>query len=106
MIHSAQTTAIVLFGQIINRPATGLAFAPQFEQAGIVGAEAIAVAAAMCGIIMGGVMGGPIGTLLINRLVRQNQPLTSNHHNQSIINTALELLHHHVSFRSLVKLVL
>ena len=76
-------------------PATGLAFAPQFEQAGIVGAEAIAVAAAMCGIIMGGVMGGPIGTLLINRLVRQNQPLTSNHHNQSIINTALELLHHH-----------
>lgn len=76
-------------------PATGLAFAPQFEQAGIVGAEAIAVAAAMCGIIMGGVMGGPIGTLLIKRLVRHNQPLTSNHHNPSIVNTALKLLHHH-----------
>lgn len=59
-------------------PATGLAFAPQFEAAGIVGAESIAVAAAMCGIIMGGVMGGPIGTLLIRRLQANHQPLTAN----------------------------
>jgi ESS family glutamate:Na+ symporter len=58
-------------------PATGLAFAPQFEQAGVVGAEAIAVAAAMCGIIMGGIMGGPIGTLLIRRLQQQGLPLTA-----------------------------
>lgn len=48
-------------------PATGLAFAPQFEAAGIAGAEAIAVAAAMCGIILGGVVGTPAGTWLIER---------------------------------------
>ena len=48
-------------------PATGLAFAPLFEQAGVVGAASIAVAAAMGGIVMGGVVGGPVGTLLIER---------------------------------------
>jgi ESS family glutamate:Na+ symporter len=48
-------------------PATGLAFAPQFEQAGVSGAAAIAVAAAMVGIVSGGLIGGPIGTLLIER---------------------------------------
>ncbi len=48
-------------------PATGLAFAPQFEQAGVRGAAAIAVAAAMVGIISGGLIGGPVGTLLIER---------------------------------------
>ena len=48
-------------------PATGLAFAPQFEKAGIVGAEAIAVAAAMCGILCGGLLGSPIATRLIHR---------------------------------------
>ena len=58
-------------------PATGLAFAPQFEAAGIVGAESIAITAAMCGIIMGGVMGGPIGTLLIRYLEKHKQPLSS-----------------------------
>ena len=48
-------------------PATGLAFAPLFEQAGVVGAASIAVAAAMGGIVLGGVVGGPVGTLLIER---------------------------------------
>jgi glutamate:Na+ symporter, ESS family len=48
-------------------PATGLAFAPQFEAAGLVGAEPFAVAAAMVGIIAGGMIGGPIGTWLIER---------------------------------------
>ena len=60
-------------------PATGLAFAPQFESAGITGAESIAVAAAMCGIIMGGVMGGPIGTVLMRRLQANHQSLHANH---------------------------
>ncbi|MGD9902967.1 MAG: sodium/glutamate symporter [Vicinamibacterales bacterium] len=46
-------------------PATGLAFAPLFEQAGVPGAATLAVAAAMVGIVAGGVMGGPIGTYLI-----------------------------------------
>jgi glutamate:Na+ symporter, ESS family len=48
-------------------PATGLAFAPQFEQAGVAGAAALAVAAAMVGIVSGGLMGGPLGTFLIDR---------------------------------------
>lgn len=48
-------------------PATGLAFAPLFEQAGVHGAATVAVAAAMVGIVTGGLVGGPIGTLLIER---------------------------------------
>ena len=48
-------------------PATGLAFAPQFEAAGIPGAEAVAIAAAILGIILGGIVGTPMATLLIER---------------------------------------
>jgi ESS family glutamate:Na+ symporter len=48
-------------------PATGLAFAPLFERAGIHGAASVAVAAAMCGIVSGGLIGAPIGTWLIER---------------------------------------
>src|SRR4030095_8867214 len=43
-------------------PATGLAFAPLFEQAGVTGAASLAVASAMVGIISGGLIGGTIGT--------------------------------------------
>jgi ESS family glutamate:Na+ symporter len=49
-------------------PATGLAFAPLFEQAGVTGAASVAVATAMAGIVAGGVVGGPLGTLLIKHL--------------------------------------
>ncbi len=48
-------------------PATGLAFAPAFEAAGVPGAATVAVAAAMVGIVSGGLIGGPVGTLLIER---------------------------------------
>jgi glutamate:Na+ symporter, ESS family len=48
-------------------PATGLAFAPLFEQAGVTGASTLAVAAAMVGIVSGGLLGGPIGTYLVER---------------------------------------
>jgi ESS family glutamate:Na+ symporter len=48
-------------------PATGLAFAPLCEQAGVAGAPAIAIAVAMLGIIAGGLVGGPVGTFLIRR---------------------------------------
>src|SRR3954453_13658125 len=48
-------------------PATGLAFAPAFEQAGVPGAATVAVAAAMVGIVSGGIIGGPVGTILIER---------------------------------------
>jgi ESS family glutamate:Na+ symporter len=48
-------------------PATGLAFAPLFQSAGVSGAATLAVAAAMVGIVSGGMIGGPIGTFLIER---------------------------------------
>ena len=48
-------------------PATGIAFSPLFEQAGIAGAETLAVSAAMGGIVAGGLMGGPIATFLLGR---------------------------------------
>lgn len=48
-------------------PATGLAFAPLFEEAGVEGAAAIAIATAMGGILLGGLVGGPVATLLIER---------------------------------------
>jgi ESS family glutamate:Na+ symporter len=48
-------------------PATGLAFAPIFEQAGVEGAATLAVSAAMTGIIAGGLLGGPIATYLLQR---------------------------------------
>jgi ESS family glutamate:Na+ symporter len=55
-------------------PATGLAFAPLFEEAGVTGASTLAVAAAMVGIVAGGVIGGPIGTYLVERRVRGPMP--------------------------------
>lgn len=67
-------------------PATGLAFAPQFEQAGVQGAAAIAVAAAMVGIVSGGLMGGPIGTLLIERY-RLRRPRRGVRHNDAPLAT-------------------
>jgi glutamate:Na+ symporter, ESS family len=48
-------------------PATGLAFAPLFEQAGVSSAAAVAVAAGMSGIIFGGLIGAPLATVLIER---------------------------------------
>ena len=42
-------------------PATGLAFAPLFEQAGVVGASSVAIAVAIGGIVCGGLVGGPVG---------------------------------------------
>jgi ESS family glutamate:Na+ symporter len=56
-------------------PATGLAFAPLFEQAGVIGAPTLAVAAAMVGIVAGGLIGGPIGTYLIERHARRPAPV-------------------------------
>ena len=48
-------------------PATGLAFAPMFQQAGVTGAATVAVMAAMVGIVCGGLIGSPIATMLIER---------------------------------------
>lgn len=59
----------VLVGSVTltGGPATGLAFAPLFEEAGVHGAATIAVAAAMGGIVSGGLLGGPLGTWLVER---------------------------------------
>jgi ESS family glutamate:Na+ symporter len=46
-------------------PATGLAFAPLFEEAGVEGAATLAVSAAMGGIVAGGLLGGPIVAYLM-----------------------------------------
>ncbi len=48
-------------------PATALAFSGEFEQAGVVGASTVGIAAAMAGIISGGIVGGPVSTFLIER---------------------------------------
>lgn len=62
-----------LFGVLVGSatmaggPATGLAFAPLFEQAGLVGAESIAITSAMAGIVCGGLIGGPVATVMIRR---------------------------------------
>lgn len=48
-------------------PATGLAFAPIFEDSGVQSAASVAIASAMVGIISGGIIGGPIGTYIIEK---------------------------------------
>jgi glutamate:Na+ symporter, ESS family len=52
---------------LVGGPATGLAFAPSFKDAGLVGADVLAITAATFGIICGGIAGGPAGTWLIER---------------------------------------
>src|SRR5687768_13674049 len=52
---------------LVGGPATGLAFAPLFEQAGLRGAAPLALTAATAGIVCGGLVGGPVGTRLIRR---------------------------------------
>ena len=52
---------------LVGGPATGLAFAPVFETAGLAGAGALALAAATMGIVFGGLTGSPAGTFLIKR---------------------------------------
>jgi glutamate:Na+ symporter, ESS family len=49
-------------------PATGLAFAPLFAQAGVHGARSVALANAMAGIVCGSILGSPLAALLIERL--------------------------------------
>jgi len=58
-------------------PATGLAFAPMFESAGLQGAASIAVTAAMAGIVCGGIVGGPAVTVLMRRFGIHNHNTAS-----------------------------
>ncbi len=52
---------------LVGGPATGLAFAPLFEQAGLTGAATLAITAATFGIVCGGIAGGPVATRLIRK---------------------------------------
>ena len=52
---------------LVGGPATGIAFAPLFEKAGVQGADSLAIAAATFGIVCGGLLGGPVGTWIIER---------------------------------------
>ena len=52
---------------LVGGPATGMAFAPVFETAGLAGAGALALAAATMGIVFGGLTGSPAATFLIKR---------------------------------------
>ena len=60
---------------LVGGPATGLAFAPLFEEMGLKGAETIAITSATFGIVFGGLLGGPAGTYLIRKF--QLKKLTS-----------------------------
>lgn len=88
-------------------PATGLAFAPLFEQAGVAGAESIAVASAMAGIVCGGLIGGPVATVLIRRhgLVSARP---ADHHappEQRSVDVATESEREHAALKSIVVLL-
>jgi ESS family glutamate:Na+ symporter len=50
---------------LVGGPATGLAFSPLFEEAGLIGAGTLALASATFGIVCGGLAGGPLSTRLI-----------------------------------------
>ena len=52
---------------LVGGPATGLAFAPLFEKAGVTGAASLAIAAATFGIMCGGLFGAPLGTWIVER---------------------------------------
>jgi len=69
-------------------PATGLAFAPSFEQAGVAGASTVAIAAAMVGIVSGGLIGGPVGTVLVERY-RLRRPVGETRHGDPPIATQI-----------------
>ncbi len=52
---------------LVGGPATGLAFAPMLEEAGLIGAGTLALTSATFGIVCGGLTGTPVGTYLIRR---------------------------------------
>lgn len=68
-------------------PATGLAFAPLFEQAGVHGAQSVALASAMAGIVCGSVIGAPLATMLIERLHLRRHP--SHEQADAVVSTPL-----------------
>jgi len=62
---------------LMGGPATGLAFAPDFAQAGLPGADVLAITSAVFGIVCGGLAGGPVGTWLVQRHRLRSAPAQS-----------------------------
>jgi glutamate:Na+ symporter, ESS family len=79
---------------LVGGPATGLAFAPVFEQAGLRGAAPLALTAATAGIVCGGLVGGPVGTYLIKRfgLTSATARATASRELEAELETPLETL--------------
>lgn len=77
------TGAVALTGG----PGTALAFGPPIEAAGVEGASAIGLTAAMGGILLGGLLGSPLATHLIHKkALRENLHLQSKeHHDPKIL---------------------
>lgn len=59
--------ALIGTATLSGGPATGLAFAPQFEAIGIAGAGVIATATGMAGILLASIFGAPLATWVISR---------------------------------------
>ena len=75
---------------LVGGPATGLAFAPLFEKAGVPNAAGIAVTSAMLGIIGGGLIGAPVATWLIRRFRLGNSRGPSGNESRRIAAEILE----------------
>ncbi|MEW6368938.1 MAG: sodium/glutamate symporter [Acidobacteriota bacterium] len=71
-------------------PATGLAFAAEFEAAGVTGAATVAVAAPLVGIVSGGLLGGPIATYLIDRHRLRRQTSVRSEHKMPVAMNLVE----------------
>ncbi|MEK7690625.1 MAG: sodium/glutamate symporter, partial [Bdellovibrionota bacterium] len=58
---------------LVGGPATGMAFAPLFEKAGLVSADLIAMTSATFGIVSGAILGGPLAAGLLRHRTKALQ---------------------------------
>jgi len=77
---------------LVGGPATGLAFAPLFEEMGLKGAETIAITSATFGIVCGALLGGPAGTFLIQKFHLKKQTQRSDVAAKTVLSEPDEIL--------------
>jgi ESS family glutamate:Na+ symporter len=89
---------------LVGGPGTSGAFGPLFEQAGVKGAAAVAMASATFGLVMGSLVGGPVGKSLIekSKLIQK----TSIDEDSSTLTTAARELNSHSLLYSAVIIVI